>query len=376
MIRSRASYALALLAGWAFYVFYKEWLSWFVLLLLAVLPFVSLALSLAAARAVKVSVRAAPPAAGKGEAVRFVVRFTNTGVLPVARAGCTFRVRNALGPWEAPRKCDLLLGGRSSRDLAYSVASDYAGKLECRVVRIRCCDFLGLFCCRGFADRESGAFVMPCAVPILPELTAEPVPDWAGENVHPGKPGEDPSETFDIRAYREGDSLRAIHWKLSGRTGELMVREFAQPVSHAAELLLDLWGSMEGQDLLLDALCSLHLFLAAAGVPHRVTWFDGLHQSLQTRLITSDEDWTGALGAILSAKGSRGAALALRLRDEEGPRIARVLYLAGAFGERERDMLAGFPNALALVAEGGGPSHGAVALRRETLREDLSGITI
>ncbi|NCB62570.1 MAG: DUF58 domain-containing protein [Clostridia bacterium] len=376
MIRSRVSYALSLLAGWAFYVFYKEWLSWFVLLLLVALPFVSLTLSWVSARTVKVSVRAEPPAAGKGETVRFVVGFANRGVLPVARAGCTLRVRNALGPWEKPRGSSLLLAGKSSRSVEYPVASDYAGKLECRVEKIGCYDFLGLFRCRRLPDLEAWAFVMPRAVPILPELTAEPVPDWDGEHVHPGKPGEDPSETFDIRAYREGDSLRSIHWKLSGRTGELMVREFAQPVSDAVELLLDLCGSMEGQDLLLDALCSLHLFLEEAGVTHRVTWFDGAKEELRTRLLTTDEDWTGALGAILSAKGSRGAALTLRLRNEEGPRIARVLYLAGAFGKAERDMLTGLPDALALVAEGGGETQGTVKLRRETLREDLSDLTI
>ena len=31
------------------------------------------------------------------------------------------------------------------------------------------------------------------------------------------RPGDDPGETFDIREYQEGDSIRQIHWKLTGK---------------------------------------------------------------------------------------------------------------------------------------------------------------
>ncbi len=40
--------------------------------------------------------------------------------------------------------------------------------------------------------------------------------------------GSDNTETADIRAYVQGDSLRSIHWKLSEKTEELMVRQYSQ----------------------------------------------------------------------------------------------------------------------------------------------------
>ena len=39
------------------------------------------------------------------------------------------------------------------------------------------------------------------------------------------RPGDDPGETFDIREYREGDSIRQIHWKLTGKMDRLIIRE-------------------------------------------------------------------------------------------------------------------------------------------------------
>ena len=44
------------------------------------------------------------------------------------------------------------------------------------------------------------------------------------------KKGDDPSEIFDIREYADGDKIQRIHWKLSSKTGDLMVKEGSLPL--------------------------------------------------------------------------------------------------------------------------------------------------
>ena len=44
------------------------------------------------------------------------------------------------------------------------------------------------------------------------------------------RPGDDPGETFDIREYQEGDSIRQIHWKLTGKLDKMMIRQRSFPV--------------------------------------------------------------------------------------------------------------------------------------------------
>jgi uncharacterized protein (DUF58 family) len=46
-----------------------------------------------------------------------------------------------------------------------------------------------------------------------------------------------------LRSYHRGDASRLIHWKTLPRTGQLMVKQFADPVQH--ELWLD-WDSLPG----------------------------------------------------------------------------------------------------------------------------------
>ena len=42
--------------------------------------------------------------------------------------------------------------------------------------------------------------------------------------------GDDPSETYQIREYTERDSIHDIHWKLSAKADELLVKEHGRPL--------------------------------------------------------------------------------------------------------------------------------------------------
>ena len=54
--------------------------------------------------------------------------------------------------------------------------------------------------------------------------------------------GQDPSEVFDLRSYREGDSVKSIHWKLSTRFDDVLVREASRPQDHAIAILFGIFA--------------------------------------------------------------------------------------------------------------------------------------
>ena len=83
----------------------------------------------------------------------------------------------------------------------------------------------------------------------------------------PGDPGseimaratEDLSAPSDVRAYQPGDAMKKIHWKLSLRKGELMVRKFDEPILQDVLILMDCspppsWGHPQAAADLRDAL--------------------------------------------------------------------------------------------------------------------------
>ena len=99
--------------------------------------------------------------------------------------------------------------------------------------------------------------LLPGGVPPALALGEQPLPDGEGDKYSPHKPGDDPTELFGLRPYREGDRLSRIHWKLSQKTGQTLVKELGLPVSERVLFLLDLTGPGEEISLQLDAFATL-----------------------------------------------------------------------------------------------------------------------
>lgn len=72
---------------------------------------------------------------------------------------------------------------------------------------------------------EKMLVVIPQSVPlqILEQAMSSGVKE--GERTDYQKRGNDTSEVFDLRSYQPGDDVRMIHWKLSGKFDELIVKE-------------------------------------------------------------------------------------------------------------------------------------------------------
>ena len=86
-------------------------------------------------------------------------------------------------------------------------------------------------------------------------------------NLAPGDPGselmaratEDLSAPSDVRSYQPGDAMKKIHWKLSLRKRELMVRKFDEPILQDVLILMDCsrppsWGHPQAEADLRDTL--------------------------------------------------------------------------------------------------------------------------
>src|SRR5262249_46573352 len=58
---------------------------------------------------------------------------------------------------------------------------------------------------------------------------------------HTTRAGLFDDEFHHIREFRAGDNPRAIHWRTTARSGELMVREYHQSRDHDWVLLVELW---------------------------------------------------------------------------------------------------------------------------------------
>ena len=67
-------------------------------------------------------------------------------------------------------------------------------------------------------------------------------------------PTQRPSEQYEIRAYRPGDALRSVHWKLTAKIDDILVRESVEPAYSVLAIALERVSDPELADILYDAL--------------------------------------------------------------------------------------------------------------------------
>ena len=73
-------------------------------------------------------------------------------------------------------------------------------------------------------------------IPTFPLLEALSSP---AETLHERRSPGTGYDYLGVREYRQGDSLRVVHWKSSARRGELVVKEFGTEISSPVAVVID-----------------------------------------------------------------------------------------------------------------------------------------
>ncbi|MDO5410399.1 MAG: DUF58 domain-containing protein [Lachnospiraceae bacterium] len=174
--------------------------------------------------------------ADKGADIPLQIEVKNRGRLPVVFSEFFIRMNQ-----ERPSRlfsCSLKANERYRAE--FSVKAEKAGLCKIGLSRFVCYDLLHLYSGQKKLKKTVSVYVLPKIYPVSMEIRS--VFRYYGEEsglYYENDEGDDPSEILEIREYRAGDRLQKIHWKMSQRTGTLMVKEFSEPISFAVVFLLD-----------------------------------------------------------------------------------------------------------------------------------------
>lgn len=170
-----------------------------------------------------------PASAEKGRpaAVRLALR--RPRALPVGRVRFHLAAENTVTGETA---CMTLPEGESA------VSGRLCGCLTLHITGVTVWDAFSLLPVPAPCRARGQLCVMPDTFPLDMEDFQALRPRREGNVYDPGRRGTDRTETFQVRDYAPGDSLRQVHWKLSGKTGRLVVRDPARPVDHRLTVLV------------------------------------------------------------------------------------------------------------------------------------------
>lgn len=330
MAKRRILYLFALLCAYLGQVLDVGYIFHFAFYTVLLFPLLGLLVSLPAMLGCRAELKLSTPRVLRGESASWTLSLYNRFHLPLARASYRIRITNLL-TGEVHSAHTSIRGAVPEEDRRWTLETDHCGMIRCQADRLWVCDCLGLF---------SLPVRKPAPVPLiiaprpehpgqfeLPEGTGAPVPAPRGKTVL--------GETYELRPYREGDSLRMIHWKMTAKRDELVTREPPEDTRPLPVLTFNHYGLLAEVDRTLDRLEGWSMALLAQERVHEVRWVHPETGLARVYRIGGERDWENCLAAALSDPAPmRGRSI---LEHPLPPGEGSSLYQIHVSGKEERD---------------------------------------
>ena len=281
----------------------------------------------------------------------FTFTVKNTGFLPLSGIRLPLLLLDQSGKKAEEKTLFLSLGPKSLRKYSLTFSSPYCGRFSIQLKKFRIYSFFSLASLTRKTDLRGEAVFFPAPSPVsvkISERTRYFIPE-----------GEDCLETpflassaagslgEDIRSYRPQDPIRLVHWKLSARTGELLVRIPASQEGFSVLLFLDLAvpeqnASARQISAFFRCAASLSFAMLEIKCSHLMIWFDQKEQCLRRLPIRNEEELDFAVYCLLHGDFYRSGQDLYALYSKEHPTdtwACRLLLDTGLNLWREEEKL-------------------------------------
>ena len=245
MAKYRILYTLLFIGAAVFALAYESRLTFVLFAGVAVLPPVTFILMLLSGLLMKIEVIPETEHVGKLQDFEINVKVTNRFIIPAAPMIVTGTFHDKNGSVIAGRRLVLSTGAMRRCDYSFRGCISYRGEYMLGIESAEIYDLLRLFRFRLKKTPMCSITVMPRRV-MLDETTALCTDDYDSTIT---KVSFMESGSFaSIRKYADGDLMKHVHWKLSAKHDELMVKQSEQNLGSSALIITDLHGFSDNEE--------------------------------------------------------------------------------------------------------------------------------
>ena len=254
----------------------------------------------------------------------------NTSWLPMLSGRVFLRVKKTITGEVEEFSMEIKAGARKDGKITFLIDADYMGFLEISILKVEIYSFFG---CMKKVTRSN----LVKEVMILPRTTELHFPVENNgiacsffDEAEGGRKGNGPGEYFGIRPYVDGDSMKQIHWKLTGKTDEYMVKEIEVPMMRMPLIFLE--TRVEKIDAamidgLLEAFFSISQHMAQEGQKHCLCWHDRQNSEWNFYTVENAMQLEEVYGLVFHSKFfAQGSPTVLSL-EEKRELFSELLYI-------------------------------------------------
>lgn len=315
-----------------FFLYYGSGAALALAAVMLLIPLVSLPVNLYLKKQLKTCVEAAV-SLRKGDDGTVSVTVQNPTIFPALRIRCDVVVQNQLNREKHSEKILTYALSKKKQKNTLRLGSEYCGRIRIAVSKVTLYDCFGLIGIRYDCKAVAHMTVQPDTFETAVILVPNPSSSDDSELYSQDRPGMDLTETYQIREYVPGDSIRQIHWKLSNKFDKLIVRDPGLPITRN---VLVFWertgesGDPDSIDAQAEVIISLCRSLMDSGIQFNLGWNDTDRNFCILHEIRDMDELVGVIPRLLRATGAKdgvsGAALLLQTRPEA--LCAHMVYIA------------------------------------------------
>ncbi|MBR5512476.1 MAG: DUF58 domain-containing protein [Ruminococcus sp.] len=291
----RFFYAILLIAAIIFYIMYLGDFALVLLISVIAIPVFLLISLFITKKNISVELNVQSSSVQKNQSFPVQIKVENRSIFPIGKAEANIEYFNLFNCDPVNFILHMPIQARNEQNAIFQLNSKFCGILKVRCAGITIYDPLKLFKFTVGKNVGINISVMPEGHEISGQVVYSDKVNDESNIFSEHKPGDDPSQVFDLRNYNPGDRLNRIHWKLSSKKDEFIVKDYSLPVDVPCLIFLDLKSDNELSyklpvlDTMIESLLSLSQFLIENEKNHTVVFYN-FRTSDFTELTVTDSD--------------------------------------------------------------------------------------
>ena len=278
----------------------------------------------------------------KGNDLQVNVLLNNKSILPASIIRLEFEIENELNEVKTRTKINIPVKNWGKQSFLLGFKTQCCGNTIVRVKKARYTDLLDLV-------RISRKMYVSGKIPVIPNTTGyelEPlVKNNAvvidSDNYSKEKPGDDPSEIFEIRQMHEGDTYRKINWKATMKKQEYMVNEYSCPQGEGIVVLIDNCINVDLVDDLFVNVNDLVINLIQYEKEFDMVWYNNTKGICEVIKVKPNDSVAEIFSKIYECGIYKGESKIISAynREYENYSVSHLYYLTTAIGKQDIELL-------------------------------------
>lgn len=294
---------------------------------------------------VQVQIEELPTQMIQGERNGFGVQITNKCFFPLGVGRLHVRWKNNFTNETIREKIDFSMLPNSQLSLQCFPAGTHCGIVSFEITSVDVYDMVCMWKWKKPGRAKVNVLIRPPYEPIDMRRKFH-FALWESENEDNAfaRKGENTEEIVDIRGYQQGDKMQRVHWKLSAKMDEIMMKEFGNSMDVRTHIVVDLYVPHKKEkgyymDELLQVLIAISVRIIQSGEQHTVYWFDG--ENLQSRSIKSQEQLWDCMQEIITGSLEEHPQSVSAYLEQGGQRNAKtcVYYVGPGWNQKSGEQL-------------------------------------